>query len=60
MGQAAGLATVQSLNKDCDARNVDIALLRNDLIAIGQILDIPDSVADTSRTGWKNNLTPKL
>jgi len=60
MGQAAGLAAIQSLQSDCDAKNVDVSLLRNDLFAIGQILDIPASIADTSRSGWKNNLTPKL
>ncbi|MCL4482383.1 MAG: FAD-dependent oxidoreductase [Bacteroidetes bacterium] len=56
MGQAAGLAVIQSLKKDCDAKGIDISLLRNELIAIGQILEVPDSIADTSRTGWKNNL----
>ncbi|NJK93700.1 MAG: FAD-dependent oxidoreductase [Bacteroidales bacterium] len=60
MGQAAGLAAVQSLQRDFDARNVDVSLLRNELTAIGQILEVPGLIADTSRTGWKNNLTPKL
>ncbi|MEP7111075.1 MAG: FAD-dependent oxidoreductase, partial [Ferruginibacter sp.] len=55
MGQAAGLAAVQSLKKDCDAREIDINLLRDELINIGQILCVPDKVADTSRNGWKNN-----
>jgi hypothetical protein len=55
MGQAAGLATIQSLKNDCDAKNVDIGLLRNELNALGQILEIPEKEADTSRNGWKNN-----
>ena len=55
MGQAAGLAAVQSLKKDCDAKEIDIDLLRDELVSIGQILDVPDHTADTTRTGWKNN-----
>jgi hypothetical protein len=55
MGQAAGLAVIQSLRKDCDAKEIDIALLRDELIRIGQILEVPEYEADISRTGWKNN-----
>ncbi len=57
MGQAAGLAVVQSLKTDCDAKDIDIELLRNELVRLGQVLEVPDSIADTSRNGWKNNLT---
>jgi FAD dependent oxidoreductase len=56
MGQAAGFAAVQSLQKDCAAKEIDVALLRNELISIGQILNVPASTADTSRNGWRNNL----
>jgi hypothetical protein len=56
MGQAAGLAAVQSLQKDCDAKNIDVQQLRKDLYQHGQILEMPDKMADTSRNGWKNNL----
>ncbi len=56
MGQAAGLAVVQSLKTDCDAKDVDVALLRNELVQLGQVLEVPDSIADTSRNGWNNNL----
>ena len=56
MGQAVGLAAVQSLKNDCDAKDVDVSLLKNKLVEIGQILDVPDSIAETSRTVWKNNL----
>ncbi len=56
MGQAAGLAVIQSLNADCDAKDIDVALLRNELLRFGQVLEVPESIADTSRNGWKNNL----
>lgn len=56
MGQAAGLAAIQSLECDCDAKDIDISLLRNELAELGQILEVPDSIADTSREAWKNNL----
>lgn len=55
MGQAAGFAAVQSLHKDCAAGEVDIKLLREELVAMGQILELPASLADTTRAGWKNN-----
>jgi hypothetical protein len=59
MGQAAGLAAIQSLDKDCGAKEIDISLLRNELVELGQVLEVPDSTADTSRNGWKNNLIRK-
>ena len=57
MGQAAGLAAVRSLDKDCDAKAVDVQLLRLELMKLGQVLEVPGTLADTSRNGWKNNLT---
>ncbi|HJZ39597.1 MAG TPA: FAD-dependent oxidoreductase [Bacteroidales bacterium] len=59
MGQAAGLAAIQSLEKDCDAKDIDVAMLRNELAGIGQILEVPDYEADTTRAGWKNNFNRK-
>ncbi|KAB2815024.1 MAG: FAD-dependent oxidoreductase, partial [Paludibacter sp.] len=56
MGQAAGLAVIQSLEKDCGAKDIDVARLRDELTALGQMLAIPNHPADTSRDGWKNNL----
>ena len=56
MGQAAGLAVIQSLKTDCDAKDVDVAMLRNKLNRLGQVLEVPASIAETSRSGWKNNL----
>ncbi|HAQ21676.1 MAG TPA: FAD-dependent oxidoreductase [Prolixibacteraceae bacterium] len=55
MGQAAGLAAIQSLKNDCDAKNINIAMLRDDILKLGQILEVPEREADTSRNGWKNN-----
>lgn len=60
MGQAAGLAAIQSLEKDIDAKNIDVRQLRNDLHKIGQVLEMPAIIADTSRDGWRNNHTAEL
>jgi len=57
MGQAAGFATVQSLQKDCGAKDINVQQLRSELHQTGQVLEIPDVAADTSRDGWKNNFT---
>lgn len=59
MGQAAGLAAVQSLEKDCDARLVDVQMLRSQLVKLGQLLETPSFIADTTREGWKNNFAKK-
>lgn len=55
MGQAVGFAAIQSLDTDCEAKNIDVNNLQNTLIAKGTILEQPDKVADISRNGWKNN-----
>jgi hypothetical protein len=55
MGQAAGTAAAISLDADCSSNEVDIGLLRERLAEMGAVLEIPSSVADTSRNGWKNN-----
>ena len=55
MGQAAGLAAVQSLRNDEAANRLTVSQLQQDLYELGAILDIPDTVADTSRHGWKAN-----
>lgn len=55
MGQAAGLAAVQSLKMDCNAKDIDVTMLRDNLVRFGQILEEPNYVADTTRDGWKNN-----
>lgn len=55
MGQAAGLAAVLSLQYDCNAAAVDVKILQQQLLSLGAVLEMPDTVADTSRNGWKNN-----
>ena len=53
MGQAAGLAAVQSLGRDESANQLDVTVLQDNLCGIGAVLELPDEVADTSRNGWK-------
>jgi len=55
MGQAAGLAAVQSLDLDLGSDTIDINKLRTDLHKINAVLEIPVWEADTSRFGWNNN-----
>ncbi len=56
MGQAAGLAAVQSLQHDEAANELTVKQLQQDLSELGAVLDIPDVVADTSRYGWRANV----
>ncbi|MBD2702028.1 FAD-dependent oxidoreductase [Spirosoma sp. BT702] len=56
MGQAAGLAAVQSLRNDEPANAIAIKQLQEDLLQLGAVLDVPDAVADTSRNGWRHNV----
>lgn len=55
MGQAAGLASVQSLQNDEPANELSVNKLQENLLWLGAVLDLPDTVADTSRNGWKAN-----
>lgn len=55
MGQAAGLAAELSLDLDLAANEMDVVKLQNRLLEVGAILELPDSLADTSRNGWNNN-----
>lgn len=55
MGQAAGLAAVQSLAQDCSASTIDVKTLQEHLLQLGAILELPDKMADTNKDGWKNN-----
>lgn len=55
MGQAAGLAAVQSLHHDEAASGLSISRLQDALYKYGAVLDTPQTVADTTRHGWKNN-----
>jgi len=55
MGQAAGLAAVQSLETDEAARQLAVPRLRDRLHRLGAVLTQPEAVADTTRHGWRNN-----
>lgn len=55
MGQAAGLAAILSLDTDLDAKSINVIELQDALIKIGAILQMPDTIADVTRDGWKNN-----
>lgn len=55
MGQAAGIAAVLSLEEDTAAGEIPVSRLRTILADWGQVLEIPDRIADTSRDGWRNN-----
>lgn len=59
MGQAAGLASVLSLQKNCAANHMDVKTLQQQLYDIGAVLELPAAMADTTRNGWKNNLSRK-
>ncbi len=55
MGQAAGTAAILSLNTDTDAKNIHKKGLQDQLFQLGAILEMPNTIADTSRNGWANN-----
>ncbi|WP_046247168.1 FAD-dependent oxidoreductase [Hymenobacter terrenus] len=57
MGQAAGLAAVQSLQYEQAANALNVQQLQKTLTKLGAVLEIPEIVADTSRHGWKANLS---
>jgi hypothetical protein len=57
MGQAAGLAAVQSLQKEQSACQLDVTALRNKLARAGAILELPRMRAFTGRNEWKKNGT---
>ncbi len=55
MGQAAGLASIISLDTNLEAKNIDIQKLQDSLAHLGAILEMPKKMADISREGWGNN-----
>jgi hypothetical protein len=55
MGQAAGLAAAQSLQTEEPANGLTLSVLRESIVGLGGILEMPNQVADTSRNGWGNN-----
>ncbi|MBX2926174.1 MAG: FAD-dependent oxidoreductase [Chitinophagaceae bacterium] len=56
MGTTAGLAAVQSLEKDESAGDLRVAALRDALIEEGGILEEPVKKAFTGKHDWKKNL----
>lgn len=57
MGQAAGIAAVQSLSREEAANQISVSVLRENLRNLGAVLELPKQIADTSRDGWINNKT---
>ena len=55
MGQAAGLAALQSLDHDNSASQLDVSKLRETLLRQGAILETPDQAAFTGKDQWKLN-----
>ena len=53
MGHATGLAAIQSLEKDCGARDISVSKLQNELIGHGAILETPAAIANTGADAWK-------
>jgi hypothetical protein len=57
MGQAAGLAAVQSLQKEQAAHQLDVTALRETLYRTGAVLELPSTTAFTGRNEWSKNIT---
>lgn len=55
MGQAAGLAALQSLDTDSSAGLLDVNKLRDSLLQQGAVLETPDQAAFTGKDQWKLN-----
>lgn len=60
MGQAAGLAAAMSLEHDRSARDVDVATLQDRLQALGAVLHMPTTLAQTAADAWKHNRTTNV
>jgi len=54
MGQAAGIAAIQSIQNAEAANSLSVQQLRNYLHSLGSVLEIPGREADISRYGWSN------
>ncbi|MDD5199133.1 MAG: FAD-dependent oxidoreductase [Terrimicrobiaceae bacterium] len=55
MGQAAGMATALSLDKNCGARRIPVVELQDRLRRTGAILETPTRVAETATQAWQRN-----
>jgi hypothetical protein len=56
MGHAAGLAAIQSLQRNEAASSLDVKVLRDNLHREGCILEEPAKTAFTGRNDWKINI----
>lgn len=57
MGTAVGLAAAQSIVTSSAAKELDVILLREQLVRWGAILEIPKQTASTGPQDWKLNKT---
>jgi len=55
MGQAAGLAACLSLESNASAREINVQTLRERLLKLGAVLEVPDTVAQTAARAWREN-----
>ncbi|MGL4630998.1 MAG: FAD-dependent oxidoreductase [Leadbetterella sp.] len=55
MGQAAGLAAAQAFERSESAKGLDTQVLRNKIIEIGGILEMPTKQANIGRNDWDKN-----
>ncbi len=55
MGHAAGLAAIQSLEKDEAANQLNVQALRESLFQQGSVLEVPDKKAFTGKNDWALN-----
>ncbi|HEY0946663.1 MAG TPA: FAD-dependent oxidoreductase [Opitutaceae bacterium] len=55
LGAAAGFAAALSLEKQCGARDLPIALLQASLRATGAVLETPATIAATGPDEWRKN-----
>jgi hypothetical protein len=55
MGQAAGMAAIQSLKNSSAANQLDVKILRETLHQQKSILEIPDKMAHTGKMEWQLN-----
>jgi FAD dependent oxidoreductase len=55
MGQAAGLAAVQSINESESASSLNISKLKDSLVKSGAILEVPSKQGFTGKQDWKLN-----
>jgi hypothetical protein len=55
MGNAAGIAAIQSLSRDQSAKDIDVSALRENLHQQAVVLELPNSNAFIGKDEWKLN-----